>query len=711
MQSNTLRAGLGLALALAAPLAHAQIATPAAAPAEETVTLNPFTVSAERNRGYQASNVQAASKLALPIKDVAQTVTVLTGDFLKDISASNLTEAMAYVTGVVANGGARNQDGFTIRGFNQPLTYVDGFRDGQEWASGENAHVAQLEILKGPASNLYGNGRGFGGIINRVTKKPQAQSLQALELSVGTEDFLRATYDVTGPISEDKSWLYRVNAAYTHGGNFRDGIGLDRYFISPVITKKLGAATEITLYLEFLRTETAEDLGIPSIVDATRPVGQQRIAPNIPLTRNFGENWEETVLEKESARVLVTHNLTDNWTLRASGNLVYFNNPITQIEALSVSADNTTLNRRGFTLNRWEDHLIGELDVLGKFTTGPLKHNLLVGYEYNREIGRSNVRRAPLSSISIANPVYGAARPDFYGAGSTVASNLKFQNGIYGAFIGDQVSLLNDKLSVFGLRHDRATSKRDVQLPGGTVTIDPANKKTAPRYGFVFKPVPTVSVYAQYSEAFRPIFGATTPTFDALKPETGVLKEVGIKTTWLNGRLGFDVAGYEIEVKDLAIRLDPPNNSFFRNGGVTQGNGTEVNLSYNDANWNLIAGYLNQDVRDVVVAAGVPLGAQGQPKNMFDLFGKYTWREGALKGFSLGGGVIYFGDRNFNSNTGVLDAFTRLDLMASYTHSPTLIFALNVKNVSDEEYFFNAAGFMLRPAEPLTARLTVRWQF
>lgn len=700
-------AGLS-ALLLGASFASAQQPAPQS---EAVVRLNPFTVEAERNRGYQAANVQSASKLALPIKDVAQTVTVLTSDFLKDISASNLAEALSYVPGVVANGGARNQDGFTIRGFNQPLTYLDGFRDGQEWASGENAHVAQLEILKGPASNLYGNGRGFGGVINRVTKKPQATPYQAAEVTIGSENFFRFTYDTTGPISADKSLLYRVNAAFTNDGLFRDGIDLKRYFVSPVIAKRMGA-TEVTLYLEFLRTETREDLGIPSILDTTRPVGFQRVAPAIPRSRNFGESWEETILEKQSARLLATHAVNEDWTIRLSANALAFNNPITQIEVVSLAADNRTLNRRGFRLNRWEDHLIGEIDVLGKFETGPLKHNLLIGYEYNREVGRSNVRRAPLGPIDIQTPVYGAALPDFFAPTATVASNLLFQNGIYGAFINDQVSLFDDRLQVFGgVRHDRATSNRKIQLPGGSEVADPANKKAAPRYGAVFKPTADISVYAQYSEAFRPIFGATTPTFDALKPETGILKEVGIKTTWLNGRLGFDVAAYEIQVKDLAIRLDPPNNSFFRNGGVTQGNGTEVNLSYNDERWNLIAGYLNQDVRDVVVQAGVPLGAQGQPKHMADFFGKHTWRDGPLKGFALGAGMVYQGDRPFSNNAGVLESFTRFDLLASYAYSAKLNLALNVRNVLDEEYFFNASGIMLRPAEPLSIRFSARFEF
>jgi len=107
----------------------------------------------------------------------------------------------------------------------------------------------------------------------------------------------------------------------------------------------------------------------------------------------------------------------------------------------------------------------------------------------------------------------------------------------------------------------------------------------------------------------------------------------------------------------------------------------------------------------------VPLGAQGQPKNMADFFGKYTWRDGALKGFALGAGLIYYGERNFNSNAGVLEAFTRVDLLASYTYSPNLSFALNVKNLFDEDYFFNAAGIMLRPGDPLTVRLSARYQF
>ena len=684
---------------------------PSVTPAEqeEAQVLSPFEVTTSASRGYQASNAVSSTKFDLPIKDVPQTVTVLTAEFLNDLAASSLGEALPYVPGVAMQGGGRVQDGFTIRGFPVGLSYLDGFRDAQSWASGETAHISQLEVLKGPASNLYGNGIGFGGVVNRVSKRPPVNPLQTLDVTFGSYSFYRAAYDVGGPITADKSLLYRVNAVYTDSGSFRDKLDLRRFYIVPVVTKRFNENTSITFFGEFLRTYTKEDIGIPTVKDPTRSQ-YQLVVPDIPRSRSFAEDWQDTTLEKEALRVYFNHNFNRNWSLRTATNVMLYNNPIDQVEAVGVAADQRTFNRQAFRLNRWEDDFLAEADLLGHVQTGPFEHRLLMGYEWNREKGRSNVLRKPLTGIDIYAPVYGTPIPDFTGGEQ---SNLLYTNGIYAYYAHDQISMFGGKLQVFGgIRHDRATFHRVIELDAGRGldAADPAVPNNAPRYGFLIKPVDNISLYAQYSESFRPIGGATTPTFAPVLPEHGSMKEVGVKTTFFGGRLGFDVAVYEIKDDDVAIRLDPPLQAYFKNAGQQTGNGVEINFSYNDEHWNIIGGFLNQDVRTTTPGV-VNLGVDGDANNSGDVFVRYNFTTGPLAHLSVGGGALYSGERLLNNSTGKLPGYTRYDFLASYAYSRKLSVTLNVRNVFDKTYFFNSASFMVRPGDPLSFRLSGRCAF
>jgi iron complex outermembrane receptor protein len=675
----------------------------------EAVVLNPFEVIAEKSDTYQAAGVEAASKLALAIKDVPQTVTVLTEQFLQDIAAQDLSDAMLWVTGAEQNLGPRNQDGFSIRGFGASLTYNDGFRDGQEWGSGETSHIARLEVLKGPASNLYGNMRGFGGVVNRVTKKPSERPAQSVTFTVGSHDSYRFTHDKTGPLSADKSWLYRINSAFTHQKSFRDQRGLQRIFVAPVVTKKLSENTSVRFSLELLKTDTKEDLGVPVQID---PATNQLTIAALPRSRQVGEPWEHTRLEKQSARVYVTHRVNDNWSVRTVSLVTFWNNPTEHIESLGLTPDGRTLRRQAFWLNRWEDHFVAEVDVIGKFTTGPLRHNLLLGYEFNLENGRSNVRRLPLASIDIYNPVYNTPKPSFVGA--PAATNLKFRNGAYAPFISNQVSFWQDRVAIFGgVRWDRSTRHQIIELPtpAGLDRAEPAVRGATPRYGFVIRPDTHLRIYAQHSESFRPITNATTPTFDALKPETGELREAGIKRDFFNGRLNAEVAYYKITQSNLAFRLPAPLNSFFTNQGEQWRVGQEFNLGFNGGGWNLIGGYIRSKSQQDL-NPGITPPTRTPYRDSWQFSGKFTFaKDGKLGGLAVGLGVRPREQIDYGAlgRVGTLPAYTRYDLNASYRVNPRLGLQLNIYNLTDELYYRGVVSPMALPGAPRTFRLTARY--
>ncbi|HVU22915.1 MAG TPA: TonB-dependent siderophore receptor [Opitutus sp.] len=699
---SRLAAILGCAVAFHAEVAAQTASTPAAG--DDVVVLNPFVVSAGSEKGYTASEVVSASRFNQKIKDVPQTIVVLTDEFLKDISASSLYDVIPLIGGV-PSAATRNADTFSIRGFGIQQLYIDGFRDVQEWGGGEFAQVQQLEVIKGPASNLFGNARGFGGIINRISKRPLLKQWEEIAVTGGSYDYLRATADVTGPIDEKKKFLYRVNVAYTSSDSFRDLHDMERVYASPVLEWKPTPTTDVTLFTEFMYEHHQEDNYIPTVKDAS---GNQVLT--VPISRSIDEPWQKSLIQKQSARLTVDQRIGEHVTARVAAFRTYINNPIDQVEFLSLAADNRTVNRRAFDLNRHESYTFIEGDLLGTFQTGPISHQLALEADYFDWNYRSNVRRAPLASIDLYDPVYGAPMPDFFGPTATLATNTLGQSADKGIAATYQAGLFHDKLLlVAGTRHDEVTSHRQLEVVPYQDIHDAPNKATVPRYGVVVKPTEQISLYYQYAEAFQGnLGGGFRIDGSPLDPTTGKSSEFGVKASLFHEHLQVSLASFDVQVVNQPVRLPAPNNSFFENSGSNESKGQELNLTYNNAHLSIMAGWVNQDVRPTtggITGAPIP----GVPRNQAQLFVRYRWDVNPYGGLSVGGGVVYQDRRPLTSTAGaqMIPGYERYYLTAGYNFRKDLKLGLSVANLFDKEYIAAANGILWRPGDPRTIKVTL----
>jgi iron complex outermembrane receptor protein len=699
VRASRLAAILGCLLAF-----HSALPAQTAKPADDVVVLNPFVISSDNEKGYTASEVVSASRFNQKVKDVPQTIVVLTDDFLKDTSADSLADIIPLIGGV-PSAATRNEDSFSIRGFGIQQIYVDGFRDVQEWGGGEFAQVQQLEVIKGPASNLFGNARGFGGIINRISKRPLARQWGEVAFTGGSYDYLRGTVDLTGPIDANKTLLYRVNLAYTSGDSFRDLHDMRRAFASPVFEWKPTPTTDVTLFTEFMNERHQEDNYIPTVTDTS---GHQVLT--VPISRSIDEPWQKTLIQKESARLTVDQRIGEHVTARVAGFRTYINNPIDQVEFLGLASDNRTVNRRAFDLNRHEEYSFIEGDLLANFKTGPVSHQLALEADYFDWKYRSNVRRAPLASIDLYDPVYGAPMPDFHGPTATLATNTLGTSADKGIAATYQAGLFHDKLLlVAGTRHDEVTSHRELQVNPYQDIHDAPNKATVPRYGVVVKPLEQVSLYYQYAEAFQGnLGGGFRIDGSPLAPTTGKSSEFGIKSSLLHDHLQASLAYFDVQVVNQPVRLPAPNNSFFENSGSNESKGAELNLTYNSSHLSIMAGWVNQDVRPTTGGVqGAPI--PGVPRNQAQLFVRYRWDLNSYGGLSVGGGVLYQDRRPLTSTTGsqMIPGFEQYYLNSSYYLRRNLKLALSVTNLFDKHYIAAANGILWRPGNPRTVRVTL----
>ena len=682
-------------------------AKPVGKSSDEAVVLNPFTITASAEKGYTSAEVVSASRFNEKIKNVPQTIVVLTDSFLKDMNAQNLVDVLPLI-GATTSGATRSQDNFSIRGFGVSQTYVDGFKDVQEWGGGEFAHVQQLEVVKGPATNLFGNSKGFGGIINRISKRPRLTPFQQVSLTVGSFDNYRGAVDSTGPLNQSKTLLYRVNAAYTNNGSFRDLQSVERLFAAPVLEWKPTPATNVTFFGEFMHQRYSEDNFIPTVKNATS--GLQEIT--VPYSRSIDEPWQKSLIDKQSLRFTADHRINEHFTARVAGFQTYIDNPIQQVEFLALAPDNRTVTRRAFDLNRWEDYSFLEANLLGSVETGFVKHQAALVTDYFYQKYRSNVRRAPLASIDLYNPVYGAPIPDFRAPSATLATNTLGDGDTTGYAITYQANFFKDRAIITaGTRHDKVTSHRVLEVPPKPYAdiTDFPNRKDSPRYGIVLRATDQVSVYYQYCEAFQPLLGAGFKLDgSALDPTTGKSSEYGLKLSLLGDRIQASVASFEVEAAGLAVRLPAPNNSFFANAGSNTGNGAEFNLTYNDDRLTVMLGWVNQDVRPTT--GGVQgIALPGIPKNQAQLFLRHRWNINKFGGITVGGGVVYQDDRPLTATPGaqILPAFQRYFLNIGFGVRKGLLASLSVGNVFDKKYVVASSGTVWRPGEPRSIKLTL----
>lgn len=692
---------------------HAQAVAPAAAtgassPANSesaTVVLSPFVIATDADDGYSSTESASASRFTQKLKDIPQSISIMSGQFLKDIGAVDLADVMPLVGGTVA-AGARSQDSFSIRGFAVQESYLDGFRDVKEWGGGDFVHVQQLEIIKGPSSNLYGNPKGLGGIINRVSKQPRDRQWQQVALTLGDYANYHFTADVTGPINDRKTLLYRVNAAYRNLEYNRDFKDLERIFVAPVLEWRATPATKVSLFGEFMRQTYQEDAWIPSAL----------VAPGVRAltvrdTRRIDEPWAESKIEREKLRLTVEHKINDHLTARVAGQQTYINNPITQVEFLSLAADNRTVNRQAFWLNRWEDYSFAEANLFGRYQTGKVEHSVILAADYYLTDFRSNVRRVPYTPIDLLTPVYSNAAPAFPAA-NAVTNTLgeSITTGYTGTY---QLNAWNGRVILIGgWRDTKVEDSRYVELGAGPFPriVEPAHKAELPRYGGLVRPLKNVALYYQYSEVFQPQGGgALRMDGSPLAPITASSEEFGIRLSFLGEKLNIEAVKYEMISDGIALRLPPPNASFFENGGETTSDGWEYTLTYNDRRLTVQAGWVDVFVRDTTPGA---LGAQvgGQPRYRGQLHARYKWPEmGRHGGLAVGVTAIHTGDRPLSATTTgqVMPSYDYYNLNANYAVAKGVSVALAVGNVFDKRAVIGNNGILWRPLDPRTVKFTL----
>ncbi len=662
-------------------------------------------VTGDRQDGYNPSNSSTATGTDTPIRDIPFSIQVVPQQVLQDRNVTELGDALETVGGVSPAGGrgtSVNGPNFLIRGFDVSNNI---FRDSIGFVSLaplSTNDIEQVEVLKGPASVLFGQGEP-GGVINLVSKMPLREPFYSVSFGAGNFDTYQGGIDLSGPLTEDRTVRYRLNISYENYGSFRDFVYGKRFVISPRLTWDIGANTSINFFGQYTQNRETLDEGIVAIGD--------RVA-NLPRDRFLGEPFSEFNQDQFNLGYRVNHRFSDRLSLRHA--LQYTQYSPERYAPLFDSLDEETgeLSRFEYFAGGTYKRFFTNAELIGRLATGSVQHQLLFGIEYRRDTENPEFQFSnAYPSINIFNPTYTRVpypiAPEFFRDDSL---------NIIGIYLQDQIDLLPNLKLLAGVRYDyvdQFRTTRNLGEPREEFALQ--DSKFTPRFGIVYQPIAPLSLYASYTTSFNPSFaGSLNEDGSPFKPETGRQFEIGIKAD-LSERLSLTLAAFDIRKQNVATP-DPQNPLFSVQTGEVASRGFELNLGGEILpGWNLVAGYTYLDAfvsKDNTDIVGNKLA--NVPANQFSLWSTYEIQQGSLQGLGFGLGFFYVDNRPGDlDNTYILPSYFRTDA-ALYYRRDRWKMQLNIENLFNVEYF-TASTFGSRlginPGAPFSIRGTISVDF
>ena len=493
----------------------------------------------------QHQEVATATRTNTPAKLVPQTIDSVKVSELTAFGQPTLSEALSGIPGVNASGDTRF-DGVNIRGFSASNDfYLDGFRDDMQYTR-DLGNIERVEVLKGPAAVLYGRG-STGGIVNRVSKKPQKGQESSVTARVGSFDSQRLAADLNGEASEQVQ--LRLNMAQEDKDSFRNGVKSKRTLLAPSANWEISDNLNWLVQYERNEHDRTPDRGIPGING--RPADVPREYVYSDTSRDFIDDVAQ------STRSRLSWDINDQWQLRQQLGYSTLDSQFDNTYVTSVKGDKVTRSRWQQDLKA--KNLISNTEAEGLFQTGPVEHRLLAGFEQNWQ-ERTPKLYQNATAIPSGNLYDPGSLPTYNGA-MKLSSDAKHKVRGNGLYLQDQLSL-GDWHLVGGLRRDdfTVTSRRYDLNKEESVSVN----SLSPRLGLVWNPLEDHAFYTSYSKTFTPVGGeliGITPgdKNNGLEPQHTRLYEGGVKSDWLNGKLATTLSLYRLEMYNKRTKdpLDP----------------------------------------------------------------------------------------------------------------------------------------------------------
>lgn len=725
MKSRHIVPMLGLAAALCSSLRAQRDESP--------VILDPYEVQGYLEN-YAAGNSFSALRVNAPLLEIPLSTSVITSGLLLDQGLSDINAAVRNIAGAQAvPGGAEFQNYYFTRGMPN-FYYRDGIR--MELAGGNItpnvAGLENVEVLKGPASILYGRGTP-GGIVNFTSKRPLPRAHRSLQATAGSDDHLRADLDATGPVG---AAAYRLIATRDEGDSYRQGVTHTTSYLNPSATFDLGPRSQLFVLLDYAAQEFVPDGGV-----ATRPDGR-RPAWTDDAT-NFAQSFNTTTprtarVDFDSTRALaeLATQLNAAWQLRLMAAWMRFNhNGSDQAMNMLDSAASGVPGMLGpdQLLRTWlsksgrRDLSVLRLESIGTFSqsVGAARwdHQVLVSLDYTKTDSdmTSSSQDHELVDLNTraSMPVWQYFA--LFGLGTTRDGQLIYDDGTEISVHRDLALAIQDNIKLseawrllLGLRYEEnraeLDSRRENFLIGLTpapvtsrITSEATKGRLLPRLGLLCKVRPDLAVFGNYLTSFIPAGATQTGRTGLIDPETGDQVEAGLKYELLPGKLFATASVFRIRREQIATFAQDLTTlaSYWKASDTEESSGVEVELTGEVARGVNLVGHvswLDNEFTGTDVPAKLGHRRHGLSKVTGSLWGTYAWPAGPFRGLRAGVGAFHSGSQYLDDyNTVELPGRTVCDAMLAYTRDRWSV-QVNVRNVFDKVYYLPAGNGYNDPA-------------
>ncbi|TDV51736.1 iron complex outermembrane receptor protein [Pseudomonas helmanticensis] len=670
-------------------------------PTEGALNLGATTITSMRDESmsYQPPETSSVMRSSASLQEVPQTVNVIPAQVIRDQAPRNLDDALANVSGITqGNTLGSTQDSVMTRGFGDNRN-GSIMRDGMPIVQGRgmNATVDRVEVLKGPASLLYGI-QDPGGVVNLVSKKPELTQYNALTLRGSTygngKNGSGGTLDSTGPLG-DSGLAYRMVLDHEDEDYWRN-FGTHRETLIAPSLAWFGESTKLLLAYEHREFLTPFDRG--TLIDPRT---------NHPLDISRKERLDEPFNNMEGRSDLyhfeADHELNDDWKAHFGYSWNRETYDASQVRVTAIDTNKGTLTRsmdgtqNAISTDRFTTaSLEGKVNVLG------MQHDLVFGVddEYRKIYREDLIRQKSLTTFSYVNPVYGREV-----AGTTVSAPDSAQTDELrsdSVFMQDSIHLNDQWILVAGGRFQEYDQYAGKGVPFKANT-DSNGQKWVPRAGLVYRYTDALSFYGSYTESFKPnstiapLSGSSTVLDGSIAPEEAKSWELGARLD-MPGRVTGNIALFDIKKRNVLVANSEGPTTIYSAAGEVRSRGLEMDLTGQlSDHWSMIGSYAYTDAEVTEDPEYKGKRLQNVAKNSGSLSAVYDF--GSVIGgdqLRVGAGARYVGERAGNAvNDFDLPSYTVADAFATYdtrVEGQKVKFQLNVKNLFDRTYYTSAAS-------------------
>lgn len=704
--------------------------------AQEKDTLKSADIEMVIIKSVLKKNSDYTNKMSLKAIENPQSYSTVDRIFFDNQILNTVDEAYRNVTGVQKMWSATNRAGdggayITLRGF----TSNNSMRNGlvaPVTTSIDAINIEKLEVLKGPSATLYGsNVTSYGGVINRVTKKPYDTVGARVSLIGGSYNYYRAQADINTPITKDNKLMFRLNTAYTNTGTFQKTDAKNKYFaLTPSLLYKVNDRLDISLEYEMYDTKTTPEQSFFYLSKATTGVNNMKDLENLGLDYKQSYYGDGMYTTARIRNLFGQVNYKINENIQSSTNIstayTYSDGLNPYFSAFVNPADNQIYVSRGdqSTKDSKKNYFQVQQNFNFDYKFGnDMRNRTLVGFDYMKiktDLKYIYLTKGFFDSV----PASGYDYPATYNADILKAlyadeANVSHYDqsdsqNTYSAYISNVFTPFTGLNIMAALRYESNNFR------GGKLWINdvkPYNQSAfSPKFGVIYEIIKEkFSVYGNYQNSFKSngyYFASEDGASLLSDPEKANQFEGGFKGNLYNGRINATLSYYNIDVKNTLYTLGyvlGTNNAYQNQSGKLNSKGVELEVNaYLVKGLSLVGGVSYNDSKYVLsdpTTQGRRPATAGSPW-LASLYASYQFLEGNLNGLGFGiGGNYASANKELNSydpitnteNAFILPKYMVINASTFYDTKKFRI-GLKVDNLTNQHYWL---GFTTANPQPL----------